>query len=151
MKNKKDPNIINVKKAVYDTGDALNRIDLLQETFPDPDYVLEYAKDKDIAFLKKLTSLLPDDVPVSFQEISEKAYKFTDVKHWVVLSPILRRLWRAGKVRRYVCGKWGGKGKLKKVNGGRWWGVHYLLSNIEFNLEKYRNSDEKPEYDTDFD
>ena len=63
------------------------------------------------------------DEIISFKDLDKISQQHGLTTTWMTTSIRLRRLWRAGKIERYVAGKYTANG----LEGGKWHGVHYRL------------------------
>ena len=97
----------------------------LQEQFPDDEYKKTKNSDGDNKFLENIRGLTNRNELLPFDKLVRIGILFCDQKNEFVISGRLRRLWRAGKIRRFVAGIWEENDKTR--NGGKWYGVHYIL------------------------
>ncbi len=98
----------------------------LMEELVDPVYKLDKVTPDDMLMLEQLLRVFPHDEPIQYQEIQKMAILITKNKYRRVIVTRLRRLWRAGLIRRFFREFWGKNGKY---DGGTKYGIHYVFSN----------------------
>lgn len=104
----------------------------LYEIAVDPGYELEQLSKKDKYFLEMLRRrfINRSQEPIPFYEIKMAIYKIADDHPDYRVSlfqtiHMLRYMWRAGEIRRFVRGK--SRRTQKRSGRGEWYGVHYIL------------------------
>ena len=99
----------------------------LVEQFPDEEYVLKKNHPNDVKFLMTLHYYLKEKAkkPVYYQEIAALCEE-RNICNKFTASQRLRRLWRGGKIRRFVSGEYIGLNQT----GGNWHGVAYILGDF---------------------
>lgn len=113
-----------------------NKIDILTEHFPDPGWELPTVMKHELECLDALRAHFEPrkDEPIPYYDISLVMYDCCYTSrgnplHKIIISQMLRRMWRAGLIRRFTRGRSRrGKNKATMDAGrGNWWGVHYIL------------------------
>ena len=107
----------------------------LVEISVDPGYELESVRPFDLLVLSKLQERFFSrrDEPIPFYDLKAATYKIGNdmlvaISDFQILH-MLRNLWRAGYITRYIAGK----RTIKKTGRGEWYGVHYKLYPMEKN------------------
>lgn len=112
----------NEPEQFHAEGHEIEEIEGLTEQFVDEGYEMKELTKKDVIFYDRVYGLFGPNKLVSFREI--KALMKTWYPH-PRITINLRRIWRAGKSRRFVAHEmnsgWGRKGN------GQWYGVHYVF------------------------
>ena len=101
----------------------------LTEILVDPGYELESVAPKDLWLLENLRERFSSrkNEAIKFYDLKAASYKIGNDNLMAIsdfqIIHMMRNLWRAGYIRRYVLGQ----RKIKRAGRGEWYGVHYKL------------------------
>lgn len=124
---------------IFYVSSARGKRKRLREVLVDPGYELESVSPADMLMYEKICERFYNRQyePISFGDLKAAMYVIGNkmgkkISDFQILH-ILRRLWRAGILRRYILGK---MKRMYRPGRGEWYGVHYLLKWNPEDLEK---------------
>lgn len=128
-RKRKPPKPLSAREVHNDIYSAGSKRPLI-EVFVDPGYELETLPPSDVELYNKLLERFYNRLyePIPYVDLKSALYTIGNkmdkrISDYQILH-LLRRLWRAGYIRRFIRGR---SKRVSKPGRGEWYGVHYLL------------------------